>query len=95
MSERRRIALAAAILFAVVFAVYASGLPSGVSIGDQAEAQTVPYILGIAHPAQRHKLVISLHQLLICPVGIARFRLHGSQQYPIARYRRRGRLTCA
>lgn len=50
LSEPRRIALAAAILFASVFAVYASMLPSGVSIGDQAEAQTVPYILGIAHP---------------------------------------------
>lgn len=47
---RRGAFLAAAIVFAVTLIVYGSMLPSGVAVGDEAEAQTVPYILGIAHP---------------------------------------------
>lgn len=43
-------AVLAALVFAGVLAVYASMLPAGVSVGDAAEAQTVPYILGIPHP---------------------------------------------
>ncbi len=51
LTERRRLILvAAALVFAVVFAVYATALRTTVAIGDEAEAQTVPYILGIAHP---------------------------------------------
>jgi hypothetical protein len=50
MTNRRRISIAAAIAFAAALAVYVSLLPANVSFGDEAEAQTVPYILGIAHP---------------------------------------------
>jgi hypothetical protein len=52
--DRRHRTTAAAIGSAVVFIIalgaYVALLPSGVGIGDDAEAQTVPYILGIAHP---------------------------------------------
>ncbi len=34
---------------AVALAVYLPQVPAGVGVGDEAEAQTVPYILGIAH----------------------------------------------
>jgi Protein of unknown function (DUF2723) len=34
----------------VTLAVYLSMVPAGVGTGDEAEAQTVPYILGILHP---------------------------------------------
>lgn len=42
--------IAAACVFAVVLAIDFPLLPAGVSIGDAAEAQTVPYLLGISHP---------------------------------------------
>jgi len=40
----------AAAIFAAVFALYVRSLPAQVGTGDTAEYQTVPYILGIAHP---------------------------------------------
>lgn len=42
--------LAAPCAFVLALAMYWPSLPSGVGTGDVAEAQTVPYILGIAHP---------------------------------------------
>jgi hypothetical protein len=42
--------IAAALVFLAVLAIDVPLLPRGVSIGDEAEAQTVPYILGIMHP---------------------------------------------
>jgi hypothetical protein len=47
---RRRDAIGAAIVAAVTLAVFVPLLPSGVWIGDEAEAQTNPYILAIMHP---------------------------------------------
>jgi hypothetical protein len=46
----RRTVIAAASVFAVAFVFYAWSLPYAVATGDTAEYQTVPYILGIAHP---------------------------------------------
>lgn len=45
-----RARIAAGLVFLAVLAIDVPLLPSGVSIGDEAEAQTVPYILGIMHP---------------------------------------------
>jgi hypothetical protein len=42
--------VAAAVAFAAAMACYVSSLPLQVGHGDTAEFQTVPYILGIAHP---------------------------------------------
>jgi hypothetical protein len=50
MSDRRRTLIMAAIVFAATMAIYGAMLPANVGVGDEAEAQTVPYILGIAHP---------------------------------------------
>src|ERR1700733_3530674 len=50
MTDRRRISIAAAIAFVAAPAGYISLLPANVSFVDEAEAETVPYILGIAHP---------------------------------------------
>jgi 4-amino-4-deoxy-L-arabinose transferase-like glycosyltransferase len=49
-TDRRVVCAAPIIVFLVVLAVDVPMLASGVSIGDAAEAQTVPEILGIAHP---------------------------------------------
>ncbi len=50
MTQARRQAVAAAIVaFAGALICYLPSLSSAVSAGDNAEAQTVPYILGIAH----------------------------------------------
>lgn len=49
-TDRRAVVLAATLAFALIFSINCSMLPSGPGIGDEAEAQTVPYILGIAHP---------------------------------------------
>lgn len=46
----RATVIAAAIVAAIVLAVDLPLCSAGVSIGDAAEAQTVPYLLGIAHP---------------------------------------------
>jgi hypothetical protein len=43
-------AVAATAAFIVSMALYIPGLPMQVWNGDTAEAQTVPFILGIAHP---------------------------------------------
>ncbi len=45
-----RARIAAALVFLVTLAIDVPLLPSGASIGDEAEAQTVPYVLGIMHP---------------------------------------------
>lgn len=45
-----RARIAAALVFLATIAIDVPLLPSGVSIGDEAEAQTVPYVLGIMHP---------------------------------------------
>ena len=50
MTANRQTHIAAAAVFAIVLAVNLAMLPAGAGIGDEAEAQTVPYILGIAHP---------------------------------------------
>jgi hypothetical protein len=47
---RTRTGVVAALVFLATLAIDVPLLPSGVSIGDQAEAQTVPYLLGIMHP---------------------------------------------
>jgi 4-amino-4-deoxy-L-arabinose transferase-like glycosyltransferase len=47
---RRRDLIALALVVAVVLAIDVPLLPSGVWIGDEAEAQTDPYILAIMHP---------------------------------------------
>lgn len=47
---RRADLIGAAVVAAVALAAYVSLLPSGVWIGDEAEAQATPYILGIMHP---------------------------------------------
>lgn len=44
-------AFALALAFAVPFAIYVASLQSGVDFWDTGELQTVPYILGIAHPS--------------------------------------------
>jgi hypothetical protein len=44
-------ALALALAFAVPLAIYVASLRSGVDFWDTGELQTVPYILGIAHPS--------------------------------------------
>jgi hypothetical protein len=44
-------ALALALAFAVPLAIYIASLQSGVDFWDTGELQTVPYILGIAHPS--------------------------------------------
>jgi hypothetical protein len=44
-------ASALALAFAVPLAIYAASLQSGVDFWDTGELQTVPYILGIAHPS--------------------------------------------
>lgn len=49
-TDRRAIAIAAALVFALVFGADLLLVPTGPGTGDEAEAQTVPYILGIAHP---------------------------------------------
>ena len=49
-ADRRWIGPAAALVFVLVLAASVPLLSWRVSIGDAAEAQTVPYILGIAHP---------------------------------------------
>jgi hypothetical protein len=50
MIDRRPTLILAAFVFSATLAVYGSMLSSNVAVGDEAEAQTVPYILGIAHP---------------------------------------------
>ncbi len=50
MTDRQRTYALAATVFVAAFALYATMLSTGVAIGDEAEAQTVPYILGISHP---------------------------------------------
>ncbi len=50
MPASRQTRIAAAAVFAIVLAVNLAMTPAGAGIGDEAEAQTVPYILGIAHP---------------------------------------------
>jgi 4-amino-4-deoxy-L-arabinose transferase-like glycosyltransferase len=49
-AERRLAIVAPILVFVAVLAVDVPLLAAGVSIGDAAEAQTVPAILGIAHP---------------------------------------------
>jgi hypothetical protein len=48
--DRHRAAVAATAAFVVAMATFIPSLPSQVRTGDTAEYQTVPYILGIAHP---------------------------------------------
>ena len=50
MAESARWRLAAGLTALGVLAVYWPMLPAGVAASDTAEAQTVPYILGIPHP---------------------------------------------
>jgi hypothetical protein len=77
MTDRRRISIAAAIALAAALTVYVSLLPANVSFGDEAEAQTVPYILGIAHstgfPAYTLAGWLFSHAL---PIGSVAWRLN-------------------
>lgn len=51
MTYRLRSLCAGALAFALPLAIYVSSLRSGVDFWDTGELQTVPYILGIAHPS--------------------------------------------
>lgn len=51
MTYRLRSFCAGALAFGVPFALYAASLRAGVDYWDTGELQTVPYILGIAHPS--------------------------------------------
>ncbi|GAC1412789.1 MAG: hypothetical protein NVSMB64_23040 [Candidatus Velthaea sp.] len=51
MTNRLRTTLAGILAFAVPFGVYVASLRPGLAFWDTGELQTVPYILGIAHPS--------------------------------------------
>ena len=66
--------LAAGIAGAVAFVVYARTLLPGIAFADWGEMQTVPHVLGVAHPTGYPSYVLLAWLAQLGPVGSVAFR---------------------
>jgi hypothetical protein len=71
---RQAPAVAPAIVGAVTFVVYLRTLMPGIAFGDWGEMQTVPHILGIAHPTGYPTYILLAWLAELVPIGSVAFR---------------------
>jgi hypothetical protein len=67
-------AVGAGVAFTIAAAVYLRTLLPGVAFGDWAEAQTIPHVLGIAHPTGYPTYIILAWLFELLPFGSVAFR---------------------
>jgi Protein of unknown function (DUF2723) len=65
---------APAIAFVIALAVYARTLLPGIAFGDWGEMQTVPHVLGIAHPTGYPTYILIAAIAELAPIGSVAFR---------------------
>ncbi|MDO8485992.1 MAG: DUF2723 domain-containing protein [Candidatus Limnocylindrales bacterium] len=68
-ADSRSVRLAPAIVGAIAFVVYARTLLPGIAFGDWGEMQTVPHVLGVAHPTGYPTYVVLSWLAQLVPVG--------------------------
>ena len=73
-SQRTRLLVGPTAVAVIGFAVYLRTLMPGVSFGDWAEMQTVPHVLGIAHPTGYPTYILTAWLFELLPVGSVAFR---------------------
>ena len=73
-AESRFVRLAPAIVFAIALLVYARTLLPGIAFGDWGEMQTVPHVLGVAHPTGYPTYILLGWFAQLVPLGSVAFR---------------------
>ncbi len=72
--ERTHLPIGPTAVGVIGFAVYLRTLMPGVSFGDWAEMQTVPHVLGVAHPTGYPTYILAAWLFELLPVGSIAFR---------------------
>ncbi len=72
--DRLRANAAPITVFVVTLAVYVRTLMPGVSFGDWAEMQTIPHVLGVAHPTGYPTYILLAWLAELPPIGSVAFR---------------------
>lgn len=74
LADRRLVQVAPAIAGGIAFVVYARTLLPGIAFGDWGEMQTVPHVLGVAHPTGYPTYIILSWIAQLVPIGSVAFR---------------------